>query len=95
LTRRLESVPTLVIVTYRDDELTRDHPLRAVLGEFGARAIRVNVATLSPDAVASLASESGSTPTPSIVARTATRSSSPRPSPRVATEFPKRSVTRC
>jgi DNA-binding CsgD family transcriptional regulator/tetratricopeptide (TPR) repeat protein len=59
LTRRLESVPTLVIVTYRDDELTRDHPLRAVLGEFGARAIRVNVATLSPDAVASLASESG------------------------------------
>lgn len=59
LTRRLESVPALVIVTYRDDELTRNHPLRAVLGEFGARAVRIPVAALSPDAVASLAAESG------------------------------------
>ncbi len=59
LTRRLESVPAFVIVTYRDDELTRSHPLRAVLGEFGARALRVNVAALSPDAVAALAAESG------------------------------------
>src|SRR3954467_2588676 len=59
LTRRLESVPALVVTTYRDDELTRDHPLRAVLGEFGARAVRVNVAALSPEAVAALAAESG------------------------------------
>jgi DNA-binding CsgD family transcriptional regulator/tetratricopeptide (TPR) repeat protein len=59
LTRRLESVPTLVIATYRDDEITRSHPLRAVLGEFGARALRVTVEPLSPDAVAELAANSG------------------------------------
>ncbi|MGN6799495.1 MAG: ATP-binding protein [Gaiellaceae bacterium] len=55
LTRRLEAVPVLVIVTYRDDEITRTHPLRTVLGEFGARAVRVPVPVLSPAAVAALA----------------------------------------
>lgn len=59
LTRRLESVPTFVIATYRDDELTRSHPLRAVLGEFGARALRVTVEPLSPEAVAELAANTG------------------------------------
>jgi DNA-binding CsgD family transcriptional regulator/tetratricopeptide (TPR) repeat protein len=59
LARRLESVPALVIGTYRDDELTRDHPLRALLGEFGPRALRVPVAALSPEAVARLATKSG------------------------------------
>src|SRR5512146_1788807 len=58
LARRLESVPALVVASYRDDELTRDHPLRAVLGEFGARAVRVTVPALSPDAVAALAAGS-------------------------------------
>ena len=62
LSRRLESVPALVVATYRDDELTRNHPLRAVLGEFGARAVRVNVVALSPEAVAMLAAESGLDP---------------------------------
>jgi DNA-binding CsgD family transcriptional regulator/tetratricopeptide (TPR) repeat protein len=62
LSRRLETVPALVIVTYRDDELTRDHPLRALLGEFGARALRVPVTPLSPESVARLATESGVDP---------------------------------
>jgi DNA-binding CsgD family transcriptional regulator len=62
LTRRLDTVPTLVIATYRDDELTRSHPLRALLGEFGARALRVPVEALSPEAVARLATESGVDP---------------------------------
>jgi DNA-binding CsgD family transcriptional regulator len=62
LTRRLELVPTFVIATYRDDELTRSHPLRAVLGEFGARALRVTVEPLSPEAVAELAAGSGVDP---------------------------------
>ena len=62
LTRRLESVPTFVIATYRDDELTRSHPLRALLGEFGARAVRVPVEALSPEAVAQLAIASGVDP---------------------------------
>jgi len=62
LSRRLESVPALVVATYRDDELTRSHPLRALLGEFGPRALRVPVAALSPEAVAQLATESGVDP---------------------------------
>src|SRR5262249_17734197 len=33
LGRRAEIVPALVIATYRDDELTSDHPLRSMLGE--------------------------------------------------------------
>ena len=32
LIRRLQSVPALVIATYRDDALDRSHPLRVVLG---------------------------------------------------------------
>ena len=62
LARRLETVPALVVVTYRDDELTRDHPLRAVLGEFGARAVRITVSSLSPEAVAVLADDTGIDP---------------------------------
>src|SRR5207247_2296817 len=33
LTRRIESAPGLVILTYRDDELGPTHPLRFLLGE--------------------------------------------------------------
>jgi predicted ATPase len=33
LARRVDTVPGLVLVSYRDDELGRDHPLRIVLGE--------------------------------------------------------------
>ena len=58
----LRTVPTLVIATYRDDELTRSHPLRALLGEFGTRALRLRVAALSPEAVAHLATASGVDP---------------------------------
>src|SRR2546430_11356156 len=33
LARRVETVPALVLVSYRDDELDRSHPLRVLLGE--------------------------------------------------------------
>ena len=33
LVRRIETVPALIVVSYRDDELARAHPLRIVLGE--------------------------------------------------------------
>src|SRR5215217_9640375 len=33
LARRIETVPALVVASYRDDELDRAHPLRLVLGE--------------------------------------------------------------
>jgi DNA-binding CsgD family transcriptional regulator len=56
LARRIESLPALVIATYRDDELDRAHPLRLVLGALPSRvADRVAPAPLSPDAVAALA----------------------------------------
>jgi DNA-binding CsgD family transcriptional regulator len=54
--RRLETVPALVICTYRDDELDRRHPLWVVLGELvSAGARRLAVEPLSPGAVATLA----------------------------------------
>ena len=33
LARRVETIPVLVVATYRDDELDRAHPLRLVVGE--------------------------------------------------------------
>jgi DNA-binding CsgD family transcriptional regulator len=58
LGRRVERMPALVIATYRDDELERDHPLRLVLGDLRT-AHRVTVAPLSPSAVERLASGHG------------------------------------
>ena len=39
LGRRVSSLPAVVLVTYRQTELSRFHPLRQVLGEFGSGAI--------------------------------------------------------
>ena len=58
LGRRVARMPTLVIATYRDDELERDHPLRVVLGHLGD-AHRMTVEPLSADAVAQLAASHG------------------------------------
>ena len=33
LARRIEAVPALLVLSYRDDELDRSHPLRLVLGD--------------------------------------------------------------
>ena len=57
LFRRIEALPALVILSYRDDELDRSHPLRLVLGDLsgGGRVTRVELAGLSPSAVATLA----------------------------------------
>ena len=51
-------MPALVIATYRDDELARDHPLRVVLGELSG-AHRMTVEPLSAGAVARLAAAHG------------------------------------
>ena len=40
LARRIEALPALVLVTYRDDELDPRHPLRIVLGELPDAARR-------------------------------------------------------
>ncbi len=54
---RVDSAPGLVIATYRDDQLGRDHPLRRLLGEMPRHdsVIRITLQPLSPAAVARLA----------------------------------------
>ena len=57
VSRRVESVPALLVASYRDDELDRSHPLRAVLGQLpgGEVATRLELSGLSRAAVAELA----------------------------------------
>ena len=61
LIRKLESVPTLVVLAFRDDELEWSHPLRRMLGELATQrsATRLRLPPLSPDAVAELANPHG------------------------------------
>ena len=61
LSRRVETVPALVVVTYRDDEIELVRPLRVVLGELvGADATtRLSLSRLSTEAVSELAAPSG------------------------------------
>src|SRR5262245_1071404 len=55
--RRVETLPALVLASYRDDELDRTHPLRIVLGELAtSRTVaRMKLSRLSPEAVTQLA----------------------------------------
>ena len=57
LGRRLSPVPVLVLVSYRDDELTLEHPLRQLIGNLSTSPSthRLSVGPLSPGAVVSLA----------------------------------------
>jgi DNA-binding CsgD family transcriptional regulator len=59
--RRVESLAVALLVSYRQTELDRFHPLRQVLGELGsgASSVRVRIAPLSPEAVARLAEPHG------------------------------------
>ncbi len=58
---RLVGVSTLLVVTYRSDELGPWHPLRVVIGELGARQAiaRISLAPLSLGAVVALAAPFG------------------------------------
>jgi len=60
ISRRVQLVPALLIVSYRDDELDRSHPLRIVVGELpsGGLTTRLELAGLSRAAVARLAANS-------------------------------------
>ena len=51
--RRIETLPVLIVATFRDDELDRRHPLRVLLGELalGRRSTRIELGSLSLDAV--------------------------------------------
>jgi DNA-binding CsgD family transcriptional regulator len=59
--RRVIDLPGVVIVTYRSDDVDRDHPLRRVLGDLAtARAVRrLSVPPLSQAAVNALAEPAG------------------------------------
>lgn len=61
LGRRIDTVPALVAVTYRDDELDGRHPLRSVIGDLPVppAAQRLRLASLSRQAVGSLAGAHG------------------------------------
>jgi DNA-binding CsgD family transcriptional regulator/tetratricopeptide (TPR) repeat protein len=53
---RVPSLPAVLLVTYRDDALARDHPLRGVLGVLGSTtATRLRLARLTADAVREMA----------------------------------------
>src|SRR5262252_9172355 len=59
LVRRISSLPAVLVLTYRDDELTQDHPLRQLLGLISRttpRVRRLHPARLSLDAVRQLGS---------------------------------------
>jgi predicted ATPase len=59
LGRRLPNTRTLLIATYRDDEVGPSHPLRIAMGDLATTAVaRMTLSPLSPDAVATLASGS-------------------------------------
>src|SRR5262249_23943102 len=61
LGRRVETVPALVLASFREDELDRVHPLRLLLSELATSraAARLPVAPLSETAVAALAETHG------------------------------------
>jgi DNA-binding NarL/FixJ family response regulator len=58
LARRITQTKTLLLLTYRDEELGRHHPLRLVLGDLPTREVtRLRLPPLSEAAVATLASQ--------------------------------------
>ena len=58
LRRRIDATSALVVMTYRDDEVPANHPLRFVLAEIGvARDMRLHLDPLSVDAVTVLAAD--------------------------------------
>ena len=61
LGRRIDTTRALVLATYREDEVTAEHPLRVVLGELASASSveRLGVPPLSLEAVRSLAEPAG------------------------------------
>jgi DNA-binding CsgD family transcriptional regulator/tetratricopeptide (TPR) repeat protein len=61
LGRRLDRVGALVVATHRSDELSREHPLRVLVGELSTttRVQRLPIEPLSPAGVAQLAEPYG------------------------------------
>ena len=62
LGRRLEGMPLLAVVTFRDDEVGPGDPLTALLGDLATAPSvdRMHLPLLSADAVATLVADAGS-----------------------------------
>jgi DNA-binding CsgD family transcriptional regulator/tetratricopeptide (TPR) repeat protein len=60
LGRRIQQTKTLLILTYRDDEISSHHPLRFLLGDFPTHlTTRIALPLLSPGAVEQLMRQAG------------------------------------
>ena len=60
---RVQNLPAALLITYRDDALARDHPLRGVLGALGsAAATRLRLTRLTSDAVREMAASTNVDP---------------------------------
>ena len=69
LGRRIERLPALLVVAYRDEELGQGHPLRRVLGVLtGPTTARLELPALSEAAVTSLADSAGVEAAPLVAA---------------------------
>lgn len=62
LARRIEALPALIVLTYRDDELEQGHPLARLLGDLHASVRHLAVPRLSAEAVGAMAAERGLDP---------------------------------
>ncbi len=59
LARRMDTIPALLVLSYREEQLYRTHPLRLLLGELPTRGVtRIELQGLSRAAVATLAEPS-------------------------------------
>ena len=60
LGRRINKLNSLLVITYRDDEVPGEHPLRLVLGDLPRSSVRrLRLPALSPGAVDELAARAG------------------------------------
>lgn len=60
--RRVETLPVLVVLTYRDDEIDHGHPLARLLGDLHVNVRHLAVPRLTPGAVAAIAVDRGLDP---------------------------------
>ncbi|MEN3359288.1 MAG: hypothetical protein V7637_3270 [Mycobacteriales bacterium] len=69
LARRVHELPALLVISYRAEELSDDHPLWRVVGALaGPAVLHLELAGLSDAAVADLASSAGLEPGPVVAA---------------------------
>jgi DNA-binding CsgD family transcriptional regulator len=61
IARRVETLPLLMVLSYRDEGLDRRHPLRMLLGELSSAGIgwRMRLPLLTPEAVSRMATPNG------------------------------------